>query len=89
MLDLDECGYPYRAHLIIEDHGTYRITACGVRSCQMRGWWETENGDLPLSGPDDIHCGRTSGQVVAYRTAKGWAAMDDRLRELSWPPVPK
>jgi hypothetical protein len=76
MLDLDEHGRPWRAHMIVEDDRTTRTTACGKRvtaGTHPRGWWSFPPGELPLSGPNDIHCGWTPEDVAAHRAAKGWS----------------
>jgi hypothetical protein len=65
MLDFDASGHwPVRAHEIVavENPGhpdEVRVTACGYRAMKSnhpRGWWGSPRGEMPLSGPDDIHC---------------------------------
>jgi hypothetical protein len=59
MLDLDERGLPWRAHLIVQDDGKTRTTACGERVTEWshpRGWWGCKPGTLPLARPETIHC---------------------------------
>jgi hypothetical protein len=70
MLDLDRDGLPWRAHLIVEDHGSARVTACGSRETVFshpRGWWNTRAGEFPLAGTEAIHCG---AEVVAQAAGK-------------------
>jgi len=78
MLDLDENHQnPWRAHLIVEAGSMHAVTACGIRATPHThpwGWRTTENGDLPLSGPNSIHCGRTPEAITAYRADKGWSS---------------
>jgi hypothetical protein len=66
-LEQDQLGrlHPWRAHLIVRtEHdrfGETRTAACGEQftaGTHPRGWWSTRSGNLPLSGPDDIHCGK-------------------------------
>jgi hypothetical protein len=60
MLDLNADDLPVRAHLIVSDTGDTRTTACGKTVNEFthhRGWWELEEGKLPLQ-PRWIHCGR-------------------------------
>lgn len=60
-LELDGDGWPVLAHRIVEDDGQVRVAACGrqlTAATHPRGWWRVRPGKLPLSGENDIHCGR-------------------------------
>jgi len=77
-LDLDEKDRPWQAHLIVKSEdgqfGEIRTGACGqtfTAGTHPRGWWSTEDGNLPLSGAHDIHCGREIVQPAIRDASTG------------------
>lgn len=71
--DQDGDGWPVLAHEIVrvEDEGSQderRWSACGreyTAANHPRGWQWCQPGELPLSGPYDIHCRRPEGVAGA------------------------
>ena len=59
---------PLAAHLITEDTGAARITACGQQrtsASHPRGWWQLPAGELPLQA-HAVHCG--AAQIAQEET---------------------